>query len=354
MNKKTAIILFNLGGPDKLTSVKPFLFNLFNDKAIIDLPNPFRFLLAKLISFKRANTAKEIYSHIGGKSPILEITNEQAENLEKELSFSGDFKVFVCMRYWHPMAKEVVAKVKDYNPDEIIMLPLYPQFSTATTESSFDDFISEIKKQKVDSKIKKICCYPTNIKFIQSHAQLIKKFINEVKYNNHKKYRLLFSAHGLPEKIINKGDPYVFQINSSCKAIIAQILSDEDFAKEKIDFAVCFQSKVGPLKWTTPSLDDEITRAGNDKVGIIIVPIAFTSDHSETLVELDIEYKETAEEYKLPFYYRVKALNSDGYFIESLVDICKNISLKDQDCSSDNGIRVCPKNFTKCISQPIS
>ena len=349
--KKTAIILFNLGGPDQLSSVKPFLFNLFNDKAIINVPNPIRYFLAKFISFKRNKTAQEIYKNIGGKSPIVEITNELAENLEKELSHSGDFKVFVCMRYWHPMSKEVVKNVKDYNADEIIMLPLYPQFSTTTTESSFKDFEKELEKQKVTAKIKKICCYATNSKFIKSHASLLKKAINKAKTKNHHKFRLLFSAHGLPQKIIDNGDPYVFQIESSAKSIIAQLISDENFIDKKIDYQVCYQSKVGPLQWTKPSLDDEINRANKDKIGVIIVPIAFTSDHSETLVELDIEYKEMAKKQKLPFYYRVKALNSDGYFIESLVEICKNVSQKEQICSGYNGKRICPTKYIRCIAQ---
>jgi ferrochelatase len=349
--KKTAVVLFNLGGPDKPSSVKPFLFNLFNDKAIIDLPNPFRYLVAKLISGKRNKVAQEIYKNIGGKSPILDITNAQAENLEKELSFSGDFKTFVCMRYWHPMSKEIVKQIKEYEADEVIMLPLYPQFSTATTESSFKDFESEIQKQNLDVKLKKVCCYATNPKFIQAHASLIKNTIKQVNLSHGEKYRLLFSAHGLPQKIIDAGDPYVFQIQSTSKAIIAQIMSDKSFDGQQIDFEICYQSKVGPLQWTKPSLDDEIERAAKDKKGLVVVPVAFTSDHSETLVELDIEYKEIAQEKKIPFYYRVEALNSNGYFIESLVEICKELSVKDQKCASYNSKRICPKNFSKCICQ---
>ncbi len=349
--KKTAVILFNLGGPDKLSSVKPFLFNLFKDKAIINLPNPIRYLLAKFIAKRRNKIAMEIYKKIGGKSPILEIVNSQAENLEKELSFSGDFKVFVCMRYWHPMSKEIVKKVKEYGADEVIMLPLYPHFSTTTTQSSFEDFEDEARKQKLNANLKKVCCYGTNSKFIESHAVLIKKVINKIKNTKNKKYRLLFCAHGLPQKIIDNGDPYVFQIQSSAKAIIAKIMSDKSFLGEEIDFQVCYQSRVGPLKWTTPSLDDEISRAANDKKGLIIVPISFTGDHSETLVELDIEYKKIAQDNKVLFYHRVDALNNNGYFMESLVEICKNINNKPKEYASYNGTRICPKNFTKCICQ---
>ncbi len=342
--KKTAVILFNLGGPDKISSVKRFLFNLFYDKAIIDLPNPWRYFLAKFISGRRNKVACEIYKNIGGKSPILEINNQQADNLEKILSFFGDFKVFVCMRYWHPMSKEVVSRLKEYGADEIIMLPLYPQFSSVTTKSSFEDFEKEIKKQKLSAKIKKICCYPTNSKFIQAHCSLIMETIGKAKVDGNKKYRLLFSAHGIPQKIIDKGDPYVFQIKQSVQEIISEIKI------ANLDYQICYQSKVGKLKWTTPSLDDELNRVAKDKIGVIIIPIAFTSDHSETLVELDIEYKKIAEEKTIPFYYRVKALNHNESFMQSLAQICKNVNQEIGFCSNDKGERICPKNFKQCIS----
>ena len=349
--KKTAIVLFNLGGPDKLSSVKPFLFNLFFDKAIINLPGPLRYFLAKFISGKRAAKSRAIYEKIGGKSPIVEITNNLAENVEKELSFSGNFKVFVSMRYWHPMAPEVVKKIKEYGANEVIMLPLYPQFSTTTTESSFNDFSREVLKQKLDVILKKICCYPQNNKFIQSHAQLILKTIKQAESEHKGKYRLLFSAHGLPQKIIDQGDPYCFQINLSTEAIVAEIKQDKNIKNRAIDYQICYQSRVGRLQWTKPAIDDEITRAARDKVGVIIIPIAFTSDHSETLVELDMDYREIAKELNVPFYYRVPALNSDGYFVQSLVEMCKNISNKNQICANDSGSRICPAEYKRFIFQ---
>lgn len=349
--KKTAVILFNLGGPDKLSAVKPFLFNLFYDKAIINLPNPLRYFLAKFIAAKRNIKASEIYIKLGGKSPILEITNSQAEALEKELSFSGNFKVFTCMRYWHPMSYLVAKKVMEYGADEIILLPLYPQFSTSTTKSSFLDFENEIRKFNANIKIKKVCCYPTNHKFILAHSFLLQKTIEEVELSHKKKkFRLLFSAHGLPQKLIDNGDPYVFQITKSTEAIIAELKKMARFKKHQIDYKICYQSKVGSLKWTSPSLDEEMERAAQDKIGVIIIPIAFVSDHSETLVELDVDFRKVAQEKNLPFYYRVKALNNNGYFIESLVEICKNVSQKNQFCSNDLGSRICPKELNKCIS----
>ncbi len=349
MSKKTAIILFNLGGPDNLKSVRGFLFNLFNDKAIIGLPQPFRFLLAKFISSKRDKKAQDIYSQIGGKSPILETTEAQAEALERELSFVGKFKVFVTMRYWHPFSDDVIKKLKEYQPEEIILLPLYPQFSTTTTDSSFNDFYQKLQKEKIKGNIsgtlKYICCYPTNPLFISSHCRLIKQAINKVSSLEFKDYRLLFSAHGLPQKIIDAGDPYCFQVAASVGAIIKEL------NQENLDHKICYQSKVGPLKWTTPSLEFEIKRAALDKKAIIIIPIAFVSDHSETLVELDIEYKELAHKLNIPFYYRVPALNVDGYFIKSLLDLCKRTAAVDFVCNGgDYGTKICPKNFKKCIN----
>ena len=176
-DKKTAVILFNLGGPDKLESVEPFLFNLFNDKAIIGLPQPFRFLLAKFISKRRVKKAQKIYQQIGGKSPLLDTTIAQADALEKELSFSGNFKVFVTMRYFHPFSEEVIKKVKEYDPNQVILLPLYPQFSSTTSESSIQDFLKKSLSDLKKATIKIVCCYPSEVEFIRSHSILIKQTI---------------------------------------------------------------------------------------------------------------------------------------------------------------------------------
>ena len=363
---KTAIILFNLGGPDQLSSVKPFLFNLFNDRAIIDLINPFRFLLAKLISGRRQKKASDIYRLIGGKSPLLEITNAQNNALEKELRNFGNFKVFTSMRYWHPFSFEIIDEVLNYQPEQVILLPLYPQFSTTTSKSSIDDFIyhfnKKIKKNNTKIIIKSICCYPTEPNFIDSHAKLLKETIKKSGQNFDdflKNFRILFSAHGLPQKVIDKGDPYVYQVEKTVTSVIEklkELFGDED---QKIslnfDHQLCFQSKVGPLKWTSPSLDNEIKRAASDKKSVIIVPIAFISEHSETLVELDIEYKKLAHDLQIKDYFRVPALNIDPDFIKSLTNLC----LKTANSDSSNGggyndKRLCPNNFCQCIYPNIS
>ncbi|MFT6077809.1 MAG: ferrochelatase [Myxococcota bacterium] len=354
MSKKTAIILFNSGGPDKPESIKGFLFNFFNDKAIIGLIQPFRFLLAQLISLKRNKITKDIYDKIGGKSPILEITNAQGEVLEKELSFVGDFKVFVSMRYWHPFSSQVIKKVKDYAPDEIILLPLYPQFSSTTTKSSFDDFCKKLKKSKIDSKLKYVCCYPTNPQFVSSHSRLILNEIAKAKSAGFQDCRLLFCAHGLPQKLVDAKDPYCFQVKSSVDAIISK-LEEGGKIEDQIDHLICYQSKSGAREWTKPSLEFEIRKAALENKSIIIIPIDFVSDNSETLVGLDIKYDELAEKLKIPFYTRVPTLNVDGYFIDALLDICKRTSEATYRCNGgEYGERICPKDFGKCINPNLS
>ncbi len=241
---KKAIILFNLGGPDKLENVEPFLFNLFNDPAIIGLPSVLRYAVARFVSNKREKLAKKIYNLIGGRSPILEKTYEQADRLRFQLNKEKEqYSVFVCMRYLDPLVQEVVCNVLKEDPDEIILLPLYPQFSSTTTGSSFLSWDREFSKQRKKILTKKICCYPAEEFFIKAHIEEIKKTLKtiEKKEKNLKNTRVLFSAHGLPEKTIKKGDPYQHQVGLTVKIIINKI----NF--EHMDYSICFQSKVGPL-----------------------------------------------------------------------------------------------------------
>lgn len=341
--KKRAVILFNLGGPDKPESVKPFLFNLFNDKAIISAPNPIRFLLAKLISGKREDTAKEIYSFLGGKSPIMDETTAQAEKLENRLNrhTNDKYRVFISMRYWHPFSHDIIEGVKEYNPDEVILLPLYPQFSTATTGSSVDDWVKTAQKYELDKPTATICCYPFEDSFLNSHVALINKELDKI--DDISKYRILFSAHGLPEKIIKKGDPYQWQVEEGAKKIAEKLNID------KLDWNVCYQSRVGPLKWIGPSTEDEIERASEDGKNIILVPLAFVSEHSETLVELDIEYKELADEKKIAEYIRIPTLSVEDNYIKSLTDIVLDIDQDNMGKICPNGKnRLCPNKFGEC------
>jgi len=337
---KKAVILFNLGGPDKLESVEPFLFNLFNDPEILSIPTIFRYPLAKFISKRRAPIAKNIYREIGNKSPILELTQKQATSLENNLLKKGDYKCFVVMRCWHPRAIDVIKKVKEFNPEEIILLPLYPQFSAATSGSSINEWSDLCKKENFNVKTKIICCYPTENNFVKSHAHLIKKTIQNEESKN---FKLLFSAHGLPEIKIKKGDPYQWQVEETVKEIMMH-LNDEN-----LDHTISYQSRVGPLKWIGPSTDDEIIKYSKEKKGIIIVPVAFVSEHSETLVELDIEYKKLAEKNGCSFYKRVPALGIEENFIKGLAELVLQQETRGNFVSSV----MCPSKYKKCPCQSL-
>ena len=337
---KRAVILFNLGGPDKPSSVEPFLFNLFNDIAIINLPNPLRWLIAKIISKRRAPLAQKIYSEIGGSSPLLDLTLEQAKELELILNKSKNIqsKVFVAMRYWHPMILSTAISVKEFDPDEVILLPLYPQFSTTTTGSSLKEWKNVSEKINLVKPTKTVCCYPVDENLVSAQAKLLETEISKVK----KETRILFSAHGLPKKVIEKGDPYQWQIEKTANAIALKAKLKDD------DWRICYQSRVGPLEWIGPSLEEEVLRASDDKVGIIILPVAFVSEHSETLVELDIEYRKLALELKVPYYGRVPALGTYKSFIDGLANLVNIASGSDLSMISGQKKRYCPDDFTSC------
>ena len=332
---KKAVILFNLGGPDKLESVEPFLFNLFNDPEIISIPSIFRYPLAKFISKRRTPIAKNIYKEIGNKSPILELTQDQAKSLENNLSRKGDYKCFVAMRCWHPRASDVIKKVREYNPEEIILLPLYPQFSASTSGSSINEWKDLCKKENYKVKTKTICCYPTESNFIASHVSLIKKTLQNIENNN---FKLIFSAHGLPESKIKKGDPYQWHVEETVKEIMYKLKT------ENLDYVISYQSREGPMKWIGPSTDSEIIKYSKEKKGIVIVPVAFVSEHSETLVELDIKYKKLAEKNSCIFYKRTPALGIEENFIKGLTKLVLQPEIRGNFVSSI----MCPNKYVKC------
>jgi ferrochelatase len=337
---KKAIILFNLGGPDKLENVEPFLFNLFNDPAILNLPALLRYPLAKLISNRRAPVAKKIYAELGGSSPILKLTKDQSDALEMKLNQSqkeDEYKCFIIMRCWNPRAKDVIKDVQLYGPDEVVLMPLYPQYSAATSGSSIKEWKDICKKNDYHVKTSTICCYPTDKNFINAHTKEITKKIKDLK-----NFKLIFSAHGLPEKNIKKGDPYQWQVEQSVKKIV------ESLNDENLDWILSYQSRVGPLKWIGPSTETIIIE--NSKIGkhIVLVPIAFVSEHSETLVELDIEYKEIADANGCKNYTRVPALGINEDFIKAMSElIIKKNEYKINENLYPPKIQ-CPSNFKKC------
>ena len=338
-DKKIAVILFNLGAPDNMKAVEPFLFNLFFDKHIIRSPLIFRFLLARFISKKRAKTASGIYEMMGGKSPLFENTLKQAKSLEKNLQDLGKFKCFIAMRYWNPMSMEVAKAVKTWNPDEIILLPLYPQFSTTTTLSSFREWQKVCNKINFKKPTYRLCCYPKNSGFINAAAELLEDSLKKIK--DKKNYRILFTAHGLPKKIIRDGDPYQWQIEQTVKAIISQI-------KNIPESVICYQSRVGRMEWIKPYTEDEIIRAGMQGKSIIIMPVAFVSEHSETLVELDHEYYELAKENHVKNYVRIGTVSEDKKFILGLKAEIENIIAQKQPLNRSIENISCPESFSDC------
>lgn len=310
--RRLAIVLFNLGGPDGPKAVRPFLFNLFNDPAIITLPGPARLALAALISTTRAKTARANYARMGGGSPLLPETRAQATVLQSRLEAAhpgDDIRVFIAMRYWKPDSRETAAAVKAFAPDEIVLLPLYPHFSSTTTASSLAAWRKAYDGPGVS---RAVCCYPLADGFIDAHARTIRQAWEAS--GSAAPVRLLFSAHGLPEQIVAGGDPYQRQIEATAAAVAARLGADWDWK-------VCYQSRVGRLKWLGPSTPEALQEAGNEGVAVVVCPISFVSEHIETLVELDYEYAELAEEFGCPAYIRVPALGVDKQFIETLAQI---------------------------------
>ena len=310
--RRVAVVLFNLGGPDDQASVKPFLFNLFSDPAIIGLPNPFRAVLARLISSRRERSAQANYALMGGGSPLLPESRRQAEALAQVLTglLPGDVvQTFIAMRYWSPLTEQTAAEVAAFAPDEIVLLPLYPQFSTTTTQSSLKAWRETYAGPGVS---RTVCCYPEAPGWIEAQADGVRAKLAEA---GDRPVRVLFSAHGIPESLISKkGDPYQEQIESTCAAIAARAGLAEGA------WTICYQSRVGPMKWLGPSTPDAIAQAGRDGVGVVVAPVAFVSEHIETLVELDIEYAELAHELGVTPYLRSPAVGVAALFIQTLAD----------------------------------
>lgn len=340
---KTVVILFNLGGPSSLRDVESFLFNLFYDRSILRIPNPFRWVIAKILSKRRAFVAKDIYRELGGKSPILENTIAQKKAIEDCLKDRElDIKVFVSMRYTVPRVTQVIEELKSYNPEQIILLPLYPQYSTTTSASSFKEWDDVFLSSKLKANVKKLCCYPTGGGFIEAQTDLILKKMEDLK-----NFRILFSAHGLPMSIVKSGDPYIFQVEKTAGKIIERL---REFVSDPIDFQVCYQSRVGPIEWIGPSTEKEIERCSKDKKNILLVPLSFVSEHSETLFELDIEYKKLADAFGIESYQRVSTVGTHPMFINFLVDTVSKMIENPSIICSEAKRRICLQSLKGCPS----
>ncbi|MCC7266338.1 MAG: ferrochelatase [Caulobacteraceae bacterium] len=335
--KRIAVVLFNLGGPDDLAAVRPFLFNLFRDPAIIDQPALLRYPLAALISTARTKTAQANYALMGGRSPLLEETRRQAATLRAALEAAepaAEWRVEIAMRYWRPFAGEAAEAVAAFAPDEVVLLPLYPQYSTTTTGSSLADWG---RAYRGPGRSRAVCCYPIADGLIEAHAGKIEAAW--VAAGRPAPVRLLFSAHGLPQQVIDAGDPYQAQVEATAKAVAGRLGAGWDWQ-------VCYQSKVGRLEWLKPSTESAIGQAIADGVGVILSPIAFVSEHVETLVELDHEYAALARAKGCTTYLRVPALGVEAAFVDALA-LAVRESLGADGVTPASGWR-CPDGFPRC------
>ncbi|MDD2887219.1 MAG: ferrochelatase [Aliarcobacter sp.] len=303
---KRAVVLMNMGGPNNLDEVKLFLRNMFNDKYIIGAPQPIRAMIGQIIISKRLKESKENYAKLGGMSPIVGHTKRLVRRLNKEL----DADVFYEMRYTPPFANELMPKLKNY--DEIYAIPMYPHYSSTTTKSSIEEFVKVAKKYNLDKKIKTIDSYYENKLYNKAIVERIKEAL---KGENSENFELIFSAHGLTQKIIDKGDLYQKHILANVEYAKKE-LQEQNISFKKIH--VAYQSRLGPMEWLRPYMEDKLKEIESK---VIIYPISFTVDNSETEYELDMEYAEVAHKIGLKDYRVAKAPNHHRYFMDAIKEI---------------------------------
>jgi ferrochelatase len=314
----TGVVLINLGGPDSLEAVEPFLYNLFSDPDIISLPFGFQWMLpflARWISRRRSSVAVGYYRAMGGKSPIAELTEAQRAALEMSLRQTGKYRVVVGMRYWRPSLETALDEILREGIQKVILLPLFPQYSMTSSGSGVNEWNRLVRKKKAQIEtitIQDWYSHPTYIQALVENIQEGKKqFPKEIPGEIH----ILFSAHGVPEKVIRKGDPYQRQIEETVELVKKNLEKDE-----RIHLA--YQSKVGRMKWIGPTVEDKLEEMAGLKINkILVVPVSFVSDHSETLYEIDIMFKEIADRLKIPYFYRMPSLNASPTFIKALTEI---------------------------------
>ncbi len=336
---RLAVVLFNLGGPDAPKSVRPFLFNLFSDPAIIGLPSLLRIPLAALIAGLRDRSARANYARMGGASPLLAETEAQSAALKAAVQIrlpEAAVETFIAMRYWRPFSAETAAAVAAFAPDEIVLLPLYPQFSTTTTASSLKAWQAVYRGP---GRAHSVCCYPTLGALVEAHARRIEAAWEAA--GRPQPVRLIFSAHGLPESVVEAGDPYATQVAATAQAVAARLPS------ELSDCRIAYQSRVGPMQWLAPTTIDEIQAAATDGVGVVISPIAFVSEHVETLVELDHDYRLPAEAAGISAYVRAPTLGVEAGFIEGLAELIVAALERADGVAAGSGY-TCPAAWSKC------
>ncbi len=315
-SKSIGVVLFQLGGPDSLDAIEPFLLNLFRDPDIIDFPfaRIAREPLARLISSTRAKKVRDHYAEIGGKSPILEFTRRQAHALEKELRNYCDARVFIAMRYWHPLTEEAIQAIEEYAPHELVLLPLYPQYSTTTTGSSLNEWNRQVESSPVRNTPVRI------VKEFFSHSGYLDAVIQKISHSLEKfpageEIHIVFSAHSVPIRVIKRGDPYQRQIEKTVELVLQR-------SKWSFPHTLCYQSKVGASKWLQPSLHETLRKLGQCQTkNVLIIPIAFVSDHVETLSEINMEARVEAVGHGIEQFEMMPGLNDSPLFIQALAEM---------------------------------
>lgn len=319
MQEKIGVVLLNLGGPDSLDAVEPFLYNLFSDPDIIDFPGSFliRKRLAKLISQRRSPRVKQQYSQIGGRSPLKDHTLRQAALLEQRLNERICSKVYVAMRYWVPSTATALETIAKDGIKRVILLPLYPQYSKATTESSVKEWEEQLRvnPRKLALETSLIKSYYDFLPYVRALVKRVDEGLSKFPADVRESVHILFSAHGTPMKLVRQGDPYSGQIKKTVEAI----RREGAFSNE---WSLCYQSKVGPLKWLTPSTPDTIRDlAAKGVKNMLVVPVAFTSDHLETLFEVGIEFARLARDLGVSQFEVTTGLNDLPDFIDALAGL---------------------------------
>ncbi len=317
-----AVVLLQLGGPDSLEAVQPFLYNLFVDPDIIDLPGAFLFRksLARIISTRRAPKVQELYKQIGGRSPILEQTQAQAHGLKKLLSEKGqDLPVEIAMRYWRPFTEDAIRNLLLLQVKKVILLPLYPHYSKATTGSSVREWKrvqSSLGAESLTTRV--IGPYFDHPLYVRALVERVDEAINRIPSAERSRIHIVFSAHGTPMKLVRDGDPYSKQIRRTYELVVQK-------GNFGLPHHLCFQSKVGPQKWLEPSLVDTLPALGAQGVThIVINPIAFVTDHIETLSEINIEGRRLAMEHGITTFEMTAPLTTSRPFIQCLADLVMN------------------------------
>lgn len=317
---KVGVLVFNLGGPETLDDVKPFLYRLFSDPEIIRIEwAPLRKALAYMIATLRKKKSQGYYSQIGGGSPLRRLTEEQAAALEKELRSRGnDAQTFVGMCTWKPFLEEAVDRVAKSDVDKLVILPLFPHYSFTTTKAGFEALRRLIDRRPAVKKrnIEWVQSWPDHPTYLESMTLAIQREL--AKFPVPESTQLLFSAHSIPESYVRKGDPYLDQTRLTVERIM-------DRLGRKNPYRLSFQSKIGPVKWLSPMTNDVIVELGKQGIrDVLVIPVSFVSEHIETLYELDILYKKVAETAGVTNFRRVPALNSDPAFIRALADIAES------------------------------